>query len=132
MPAVIWGFVSRWLGGGTGVLLIIACVAIGGGWVWHSWKTAELEARLAKQQQHNTALQANVEEWKAASEARQHALDILREEARAARAANAKLKKSLAQKDQAYEALHQQIVAAPEADDGPVAPVLRHALEGLP
>lgn len=131
MFGMIGGFLSRWLGGGVGMVLIAAVVVIGG-WLWHSATVARLEAKLAEQENITATTEANRDLWMAAAEARQQALDNIHQDMAAARAANAKLKARLAQKDDAYQELRRRIALAPAADDGPVAPVLRQVLEGLP
>ncbi|WP_328184649.1 hypothetical protein [Marinobacter sp. OP 3.4] len=128
MFKIISGVVMRWLGGGT----LAALLAMGGGWLWHDWQTGRLEERLAEARGESTDLRSSLSHWQAEAERRKQALDQVRQDVRAAEAAMLELEARLEQKDAAYEELWQRIQTAPESDDGPVAPVLRKTLEGLP
>ena len=128
MFKIIGSVVMRWLGGGT----LAALLAMGGGWLWHDWQTGRLEERLAEARGESTDLRTSLSKWQAEAERRKQALDQVREDARASEAARRELESRLEQKDAAYQELRQKISAAPESDDGPVAPVLRKTLEDLP
>lgn len=122
------GLLVKWLGGGT----VAALIALGAGWLWHDWQTGRLEARLAEARGETVELRASLNEWQAAAERRGAELVRARREAEAARAAVEQLEAELARQEVAYDSLREQIRSAPPEDDGPVAPVLRDALEGLP
>lgn len=110
--------------GGT----VLAILALG----WHDWQTGKLEARLADARGEVVQLRADRDEWRDAAEQRLDELERVREEREAARQAVAELEAQLAYQDERYGNLREQIRNAPSHEDGPVAPVLRHALEGLP
>lgn len=128
MFKIIGSVVMRWLGGGT----LAALLALGGGWLWHDWQTGRLEERLAEARGESVDLRTSVSQWQAEAERRKQALDQVREDARASEAARRELESRLEKQDAAYDALRQKISAAPESEDGPVAPVLRKTLEDLP
>lgn len=128
MFKVIGGLLGRWLGGGT----LAALIAMGGGWLWHDWQTGRLESRLAEARGESTELRALLSEWQAAAERRGQELERAQEEAEAARVAVDRLEGQLETQETAYHQLRQQILSAPESQDGPVAPVLRNTLEALP
>lgn len=122
------GALVKWLGGGT----IAAVLALGGGWLWHDWQTGRLEVRLAEARGENVELQASLREWQSAAEQRKNELERVRLQAEAARASVDRLEARLADQEADYDELRAQIRNAPPEDDGPVALVLRDALEGLP
>lgn len=128
MFKIIGSVIMRWLGGGT----LAALLAMGGGWLWHDWQTGRLEERLAEARGESTDLRTSLSQWQAEAERRKQMLDQVREDARASEAARRELESRLEKKDAAYQELRQQIAAAPESDDGSVAPVLRKTLEDLP
>lgn len=111
---------------------VLAVLAVAAGWLWHTGQTGRLERQLADAELEASTLHLSLEGWIAAATQRQAALDQLREEAEAARAAIQQLEAALARRDEAYQALRAQILAAPTHEDGPVAPVLRQTLERLP
>lgn len=128
MFKIIGSVVMRWLGGGT----LAALLAMGGGWLWHDWQTGRLEDRLAEARGESTDLRTSLSQWQAEAERRMQALNQVRQDAKASEAARRELEARLQQKDADYQELQEQISAAPESDDGPVAPVLRKTLEDLP
>ena len=128
MFKIIGSVVMRWLGGGT----LAALLALGGGWLWHDWQTGRLEERLAEARGESTNLRTSLSQWQAEAERRKLALEQVRQDARESEAAMRELEARLKQTDAAYENLRKQISAAPDSDDGPVAPVLRKTLKDLP
>ena len=112
----------------VGVMLLVVSL----GWLWHEWETGKLEKQLATALGDTKTMQVNRDEWKESAEKRLAELGTIREERTAARTALRELENRLNEKDQAYLTLRDSIRNAPETDDGPVAPVLRNALEDLP
>lgn len=124
----VGGWLVKWLGGGT----LVAILALGAGWLWHDWQTGRLETRLAEARGEVVQLRASRDEWREAAERRLDELVQVRAEREAARQAAAALEAQLVRRDEQYSNLREQIRNAPSHEDGPVAPVLRNALEGLP
>lgn len=92
-----------------------------------------LEQQAQTAQANQALTEANRDAWKASSEGLAMLLVIQVEERQRAQDA-ARALADLLQKDDdtVYTPLRQAIHAAPAADDGPVAPVLRHAIGALP
>lgn len=124
----VGGWLVKWLGGGT----LVAMLALGAGWLWHDWQTGKLEARLSEARGEAAQLRTSRDEWREAAEQRLDELERVREERQAAREAAALLQAQLEHQDERYSELREQIRNAPSHEDGPVAPVLRQVLEGLP
>ncbi|AXY41613.1 hypothetical protein [Halomonas sp. JS92-SW72] len=111
---------------------LLGLLALGGlGW----WGVTTWEGRVAEREalaQEVEALTANRDRWQ------QRTMDVLeqlgqaRERTRQAEAALAELQEALAERDADYREIRRRIREAPAQDDGPVAPVLRRALEELP
>lgn len=113
-------------------IALAALIAGGGGWVWHRLEVAELSASLADAKSNAKQYADERDQWRDRAEQRQQALDRVRLERRAAETSVRQLQDDLADRDAMYRARQQRIVEAPPEDDGPVAPVLREALEALP
>lgn len=92
-----------------------------------------LEQQLQTAQANQALIEANRDAWKQSSEGLAMLLVIQVEERRRAQDAAKALADLLQQDDDTvYTPLRQAIHAAPDSDDGPVAPVLRHAIGALP
>lgn len=113
-------------------IALAALIAGGGGWVWHRLEVAELSASLADAKSDAQQFADERDQWRDRAEQRQQALDRVRLERRAAETAVRQLQDDLADRDAMYRARQQRIAEAPPEDDGPVAPVLRDAIERLP
>ncbi|RXE49198.1 hypothetical protein [Chromohalobacter israelensis] len=111
---------------------LAALIAGGGGWVWHRLEVAELDASLADAKANARQYASERDQWHDLAKQRQQALGRLRLERRAAETAVRQLQDDLADRNSTYRARQQHIADAPPEDDGPVAPVLREALEALP
>ncbi|MGM0913743.1 MAG: hypothetical protein ACQEXC_00535 [Pseudomonadota bacterium] len=119
LPAWVWAALL-----GLGVV---------GGLGWYGVNTWEdrVEQRQALEQQLE-AVTANRDRWY------QRTMDVLgqlgdeRQRAREAEAAVVELQQALEAREAGYRQARQRVQAAPPEDDGPVAPVLRQALEDLP
>ncbi|MDY7117144.1 hypothetical protein RAN53_12385 [Halomonas sp. SSL-5] len=111
---------------------IIGLAAVGGlGW----WGVTTWEARVEERQslaQQVETLEASRERWQAHTLSVMAQLGEARERARQAESALAELQAALAARDADYREIRRRIRQAPAEDDGPVAPVLRQALEALP
>ncbi|MDO0944641.1 hypothetical protein [Chromohalobacter israelensis] len=116
---------SVWLIGGL-------VVAVAGGWLQYRAEVAELSASLADAKSDAKQYADERDQWRDRAEQRQQALDRVRLERRAAETAVRQLQDDLADRDAMYRARQQRIAEAPPEDDGPVAPVLREAIERLP
>lgn len=119
IPAWVW----------AALLGLLALGALG----W--WGLTTWEGRVAEREalaQEVAALTANRDRWQ------QRTMDVLaqlgeaRERTRQAEAALAELQEALAARDADYREIRRRTRQAPAEDDGPVAPVLRRALEELP
>lgn len=126
----------RWLLGNTTVLALLALAAL---WAWHQWQVGDLEDAVQRAESHATAAQAEADrvrgerdQWRGTAEQRGRDLAALADERRQAEAATVALQDKLARREDAYRALRESIRAAPDADDGAVAPVLRRTIEALP
>ncbi|MCE8004240.1 hypothetical protein [Billgrantia ethanolica] len=115
------------------VWLLLAAVAINGAaWLWVSYHTAQLERELSQTQAEAEVLRKGLDAWQARADSYRDDLAIaIAEQAHAERAVR-ELQAELADSGARYRELQARIRQAPERDDGPVAPVLRDALEALP
>lgn len=126
----------RWLLGNTTILALLALAAL---WAWHQWQVGDLEDAVQRAESHATAAQAEADrvrgerdQWRSTAEQRGRDLAALADERRQAEAATVALQDKLARREDAYRVLRESIRAAPDADDGAVAPVLRRTIEALP
>ncbi|SDK31432.1 hypothetical protein [Billgrantia gudaonensis] len=112
--------------------VVIGLVAAGGvGW----WGVTAWEARIAEQEalaQELATMTANRDRWQQRTQQLLEQQRAAQERARQAEAAVAELQAALAERDADYREIQRRIRQAPAEDDGPVAPVLRQALEALP
>lgn len=122
--------VASFLWGNTGLLLALAVVA----WIgYQTLRIGGLERSLERAQANHALLQANRDAWQGSSESLARLLVQEVELRMQAQDAIAALSEQLRQADEeVYTPLRQAIRHAPPADDGPVAPVLRAAIAGLP
>lgn len=96
-------------------------------------RVTSLERQLQTSQANHALTEANRDAWKASSEGLAMLLVIQVEERQRAQDAAKALADGLrVDDDTVYTPLRQAIHAAPDSDDGLVAPVLRHAIEALP
>lgn len=111
---------------------LLGVLALGGlGW----WGVTTWEARVEERQaltQEVETLTANRDRWHQRTLGLMEQLGETRERARQAEAALIELQDALAERDADYREIRRHIRRAPAEDDGPVAPVLRRALEELP
>ncbi|NAW33224.1 hypothetical protein [Halomonas alimentaria] len=119
IPAWVW----------AALLGLLALCGLGW-WGVTTWE-ARVEERQSLAQQVET-LEANRERWQAHTLSVMAQLGEARERARKAEAALVELQAALAERDADYREIRGRIRQAPAEDDGPVAPVLRQALEALP
>ena len=111
----------KWILGGSLVALLIGA----GAWVYHDWQTGKLQSELDR-------MEASRDTWKESAQRWETTAVTLESEIKAERKAALRLESALEEVDSRYRRLRHQIRDAPDEDDGPVAPVLRRALEGLP
>lgn len=123
---------SSWLirlaGNGTALAVLLGLGAA----LYHGWRTNALENALQGKAADLAELKAEREGWRnlaLAYEARANKLQAMQ---RAADTANRELQRTLAARQTTHQQLASQIRHAPPDDDGPVAPVLKQALAGLP
>lgn len=111
---------------------MIGLVAAGGlGW----WGVNAWEDRIAEQEalaQELATMTANRDRWQQRTQELSEQQRAAHERARQAEQAVAELQAALAERDADYREIQRRIRHAPAEDDGPVAPVLRQALEALP
>jgi hypothetical protein len=112
---------AKWVGGG--VLLVVLAGALG--WFYHDWRVSALEAEL------NEALRT-AGQWQQLAVGSQAQIKAIRDERAARDAAVEQLASQLRAISSRHEQLRSRIRDSPAHDDGPVAPVLRDALEALP
>lgn len=113
-------------------LLALGLGVMAGGWLWHQAETARLERQLSQVQAEAEVLRKGLDAWQArADRYRDDLAAAIAEQAHAERAVR-ELQAELADSGARYRELQVRIRQAPERDDGPVAPVLRDALEALP
>lgn len=125
---VIGGALVKWLGAGT-----LAAILLGGaGYLYHDWQTGRMQSQIQAVEAELERLRVNRDGWRTAAESWEARAERLTAERDAAQAAQKTLQGRLREQAAAYDDLRQQIRQAPEADDAPVAPVLRGALEALP
>ncbi|MEX0732860.1 MAG: hypothetical protein WD057_18870 [Aquisalimonadaceae bacterium] len=121
---LIGGALIKWVGGGT----IAAALLAGAAWIWHERQSN----RLTEAQGELALVTLSRDAWRLSAAHRGERLALVIAERDASREAVQQLQGRLADMDAAYRAQRRAITDAPAADDGPVAPVLRNALEGLP
>ena len=113
-------------------LLALGLGVMVGGWLWHQAETARLELAVTEAQFEAESLRRGRDAWQERANRYRDDLAIaIAEQAHAERAVR-ELQAELADRGARYRKLQARIRQAPEADDGPVAPVLRDALEALP
>jgi len=104
---------------------------VGGGWLWHQSETARLESALSETRADAEVLRKGLDAWQArADRYRDDLATAIAEQAHAERAVR-ELQAELADSGDRYRDRQRRIEQAPESDNGPVAPVLRDALEAL-
>lgn len=112
-------------------LLLASLVAAAGGIGWHFWQTGKLQSALSTAETQVERLQANRDAWQRTAEQGAERVRRLEAERAAATEAVQAMQDELAAREPAYEVVLVEIEQAPAGDDGPVAPVLRNALEAL-
>ncbi|CAP44752.1 hypothetical protein [Bordetella petrii] len=122
--------------GNTTTLALLVAVGI---WLWHLWAVSGLEDDLALAQTEATAARTDADkaaserdQWRGTAEQRARDLAALADERRQVEAATVALQNKLAKHEDTYRTVRESIRAAPDADDGAVAPVLRRTIEALP
>ncbi|MCH8500167.1 MAG: hypothetical protein LAT63_16970 [Marinobacter sp.] len=118
----------KWLGGGT----VLALLAAGGLWLWQDRQAARDALRIEVLTCEAQALRVNRDLWQTTAAAYAEDLESLRRLQHETVLALQQLDTRLDGQRQHYDALRNQIQQATPEDDGPVAPVLRRVLEGLP
>ncbi|MDT8428508.1 MAG: hypothetical protein RQ757_07050 [Pseudomonadales bacterium] len=124
---LLGGAALRRLGSGA----ILSIVLGGAVWFYGQWRAGKLEGVINTQQATLTATIQSRDEWRAAAEASAARLQRMEAIEAAARESVSRLQAELAAQDAAGAVQEQRIEAAPESDDGPVAPVLRDTLSEL-
>ncbi len=117
----------------TWVWAAVLGLAATGGLGW--WGIQAWEARVTEREaltQQLEALEANRDRWHSRALEVFGQMEAQRQRARQAEQAVETLQQALAERETAYRQARQRVRQAPEQDDGPVAPVLRQALEDLP
>lgn len=115
------GLLFRWATGNVVPAAVIAAGVAGFAYVgWLKWSIADLEADLATESARRMALESQVVTLKFENALKDAATAEL----------EATLKDS-ARLDAESATRLKEVDDAPEADDGPVSPVLRRALDGL-
>lgn len=105
-------------------IIAVLSLSLAGGWLWHQSriKTVQLDLQRteARAEQAEQGLRRAVVQY-----------ENLNQERKAAEDSTRALQVRLATVDSRHTAIRKQINAAPAADDGPLAPVLRNALRAL-
>ena len=129
MPLRLFGgALARVMGSGTAIALIVGA----GAWLYHGWQTGRLQSAIQDKQVTITELRTERDQWRASAQS--HQQRAARQEAlrKAADSSVRQLQAVLAEREQSYQAERERLRDSPVEDDGPVAPVLRETLEGLP
>lgn len=108
-----------------GWAILLLSLAGGAGWLYHKYQIGSLKYDLR-------SVEADRDYWEAAATERKALLESERAERIAIMKAIRSVQLEIAGVEQRYQALQHKIRDSPPADDGPVAPVLRQALEDLP
>lgn len=108
-----------------GWAILLLSLAGGAGWLYHKYQIGSLKYDLR-------SVEADRDYWQATAVENKALLAAERAERIAIIEAIRNLRSEIAGVDQRYQALQHKIRDSPPADDGPVAPVLRQALDGLP
>lgn len=108
---------------------LVVALVLGG---WQFLRARHLDQMLTIETQALEAMTGNRDRWQANAHQVLEELAEQRQRARQAEAAVAELMATLESTHADYQALERQVRQAPAEDDGPVAPVLRQALEALP
>lgn len=108
---------------------LVMALALGG---WQFYRAERLAEALALEGERLEALAANRDRWHERTVALSETLRRERERARQAEQAVAELHAALDELDAGYGEAVREARQAPPEHDGPVAPVLRRALEVLP
>ncbi|CAA0103374.1 hypothetical protein [Zhongshania aliphaticivorans] len=116
------------LGNSTAVAILLAIGAV----LYHGWRTGSLQDLLQAKDQKVGSLIAERDHWRDAALAYQSRADKQESLREAANESVRNLQKVLAERERSYTLQQQTISDSPPRDDGPVAPVLRNAIEGLP
>jgi len=111
-------FTSR---GGRVVLVLLV---LGAGVAWHFYRVHSLKGRIQAQQASISQLRTQRDQYRAAA-------DSLRKQLAENDAATRRLQKRLAKTHTTTREQLRAVDQAPASDDGPVAPVLDHALAAL-
>lgn len=119
LPGRVWAFLAA-----------VALALVVGGWLWLD--RARLAAERDAAETELTQMADSRDAWRARAHQAQADRDAAQQRRRQAEAAVAELQEELAADAADYRELRQRIRQAPDEDDGPVAPVLRQALEDLP
>lgn len=107
-------------------LLIIPLLL--GGWLYHD----AMASRLALAESELQRVTESRDMWQQSAEALGSIMRNIERDRLAARQAVQQLQHTLAEQDAHYSDLRKQIRQRPAQHDGPVAPVLRDAIEALP
>ncbi|GEK71580.1 MULTISPECIES: hypothetical protein [Halomonas] len=119
LPGRVWAFLAA-----------VALVVIVGGWLWLD--RVRLAAERDAAQTELAMMIDKRDSWRDRAHQAEADRDDARQRRREAEAAVAALQDELAADATDYWQLRERIRQAPAEDDGPVAPVLRQALEDLP
>lgn len=111
---------------------VLGIASVGGlGW-WVLSDREQLSAERDAAQAEVETLTASRDRWHQRAMSVTQELGDTRQRYREAEQAVRALQAELIEQSADYQPLRQRIEDAPESDDGPVAPVLRNALESLP
>jgi hypothetical protein len=112
----------------VGAAAILILVAV----LYHSWRISDLNESVTSKGQEIDSLTADRDEWKEAALANMSRANRLAELQKSADESVRHLQAVLIERQRSYALQQQAIHQSPASDDGPVAPVLRKTLEGLP
>lgn len=125
--------IKAFFGGLLNNIWLIVALALVATLVLQHLTIGSLQRQRDLLQQNVAVIEANRDAWKQTTETLAESLIAQVEERQAAEAAADELAQRLRDIDEhGYAPLRQAIRAAPEAEDGAVAPVLAHAIEALP
>tara|TARA_R110001583_G_scaffold9243_2_gene43923 strand:- start:1599 stop:1973 length:375 start_codon:yes stop_codon:yes gene_type:complete len=122
----------RVVGAVLGNSTVLAILLALGGLLYHGWRTGSLQDLLQAKDQKLGTLIAERDQWRNAALANQSRANRLAELQKSADESVRHLQAVLIERQRSYALQQQAIHQSPASDDGPVAPVLRKTLEGLP
>lgn len=113
-------------------IVVAAAILILLAGLYHGWRISGLNEIVTTKGQEIDSLTVDRDQWKEAALANKRRADRLAELQKSADESVRHLQAVLNERQRRYTLQQQSISDFPSSGDGPVAPVLKHALESLP